>query len=149
MKKRIKDLTKEELKRYLNSYDYVSGYKDNEKLVESIFMLKDGYLYGKPMLSDEFLNIKIDIPQPHILDKQEHDYLRAVIKPYKVKYIKKTGTEMFKQFIEIVVESSLYYCATESWSFPFFKPNSMYKGMEVNKKYTLEELELDKEWNND
>ena len=150
MKKKIKDLTKEELKRYLNSYDYVRGYKDKEKLVESIFMLEDGYLYGKPILSDEFLNTEVDIPQKHILDKQEHDYLRAMIKPYKVEYIRKFETIVSGiQFIEIVVKSSIDYSATESWSLPYFKLNSMYKGMELDKKYTIEDLELDKEWNND
>jgi hypothetical protein len=137
MKKRIKDLTKEEIERLPNkNFITITNYEGRKMRIIKPFILNS--LYGT-----------IDIPDKHILDKQEHDYLRAVIKPYKVKYIKKTGTEMFKQFIEIVVESSLYYCATESWSFPFFKPNSMYKGMEVNKKYTLEELELDKEWNND
>ncbi len=146
MKKRIKDLTKEELKRYLNYYDYVRGYKDNEKLVESIFMLEDRYLYGKPILSDEFLNTEVDIPQKHILDKQEHDYLRAVCKPYKVKYIRKSGMVGGNQFIQIVVKSRVYCALTASWSLPFFKSNSMYKNMEVDKEYTIEDLELDKEW---
>ena len=30
-----------------------------------------------------------------------------------------------------------------------FKSNSVYKNMEVDKEYTIEDLELDKEWNND
>jgi len=151
MKKRIKDLTEEELERYLNYYGYLSSYKDNEKFVESIFMLKDRYLHGKPILNDEFLNTEIDIPQPRILDKEEHDYLRAAIKPYKVEYIKKTEAGNGSQFIQIVVVNSSVYrgLQAEDWSMLYFKPNSMYKGMEVDRHYTIEELELDKEWNND
>ena len=146
MKKKIKDLTKEELERYLNSYNYVSSYKDNEKYVESIFMLKDRYLYGKPILSDEFLNTEIDIPQPHILDKEEHDYLIAVCKPYKVKYIRKYETEMGNQYIEIVVKSSVYCGLTEGLTMSYFTKDTMYEGMEVDKEYTIQDLELDKEW---
>src|SRR5574344_2213308 len=97
MKKKIRYLTKEELERYLTSYNYVSSYKDNEKFVESIFMLKDRYLYMKPILSDEFLNTEIDIPQPHILNKEEHDYLRDVCKPYDVYKIAKLDCNSYYQ----------------------------------------------------
>ncbi len=145
MIKKIKDLTKEELKKYLNSHDYVRSYKDNDKLVESIFMLKDWYLYGKPILSDEFLNTEIDIPQQHILDKEEHDYLRAVCKPYDVEYIYKTNEESNSQYITIIVKSKSIFGTVEILSMPCFNRNTMYKGMEVDKKYTIEELELDKE----
>lgn len=84
-----------------------------------------------------------------ILDKQEHDYLRAVVKPYKVEYIKKTETLSGKQYIQIVINSSLYFGSIASWIMPFFKKDTMYKGMELDKNYTIEDLELDKEWNND
>ncbi len=83
-----------------------------------------------------------------ILDKQEHDYLRAVIKPYKVEYIKKTETLSGKQYIQIVINSSLYFGSIASWIMPFFTKDTMYKGMETNRHYTIEELELDKEWRN-
>ena len=86
------------------------------------------------------------LEKAHILDKQEHDYLRAVCKPYKVKYIKKVVTWSGNQFIQIAVKSSDCCDLTEGWSMPFGKKDSMFKGMEVDKKYTIEELELDKEW---
>ena len=89
------------------------------------------------------------LEKAYILDKQEHDYLRAVCKPYKVIYIYKVEIESGKQFIQIVVKSSVYCSSTASLSLPFFDHNTMYKGMEVDKEYTIEDLELDKEWNND
>lgn len=45
------------------------------------------------------------------------------------------------------VENILEYIAidlnNERLSFPFFDKGTMYKGMELNKKYTLKELGLD------
>ena len=89
------------------------------------------------------------LEKAHILNKEEHDYLRAVIKPYKVIYISKTETGSGKQYIEIVINSSLYFGSIASWIMPYFTKDTMYKGMETNRHYTIEELELDKEWNND
>lgn len=71
-----------------------------------------------------------------ILDDIEKEYLRAVIKPFrdKVKYIEKDGGYE-REFIYIGVKG-------EAIIFPYFKKNTMYKGMEKYKKYTLEELGL-------
>ena len=74
------------------------------------------------------------------LTKEECDYLRAVCKPYKVEYIRKVETLSGSQFILIVVKSSIYYSATERWSLPYFKKDTMYKGMKVDRNYTIEEL---------
>ena len=143
MKKKIRDLTSEEYREWERKncsrivclvcpFNYVNCNKM--------------WVNHKDMYSNKFLDQEVDIPSPHILDKEEHDYLRAVCKPYKVKYIRKLETEEGNQFIEIVVKSSVYYSSTASLSMPLFKPNSMYKGMEVDRDYTIEELELDKEW---
>lgn len=143
MKKKIRDLTKEELEKIC---------RKNGPRIENC---KNCPLYQQNICTTialiavagtNFLDREIDIPQPHILDKEEHDYLRAVCKPYKVKYIKKFETKSGNQFIGIVVKSSVYYNSTSSLSMPFFKLNSMYKGMEVDRGYTFQELELDKEW---
>ena len=72
-----------------------------------------------------------------ILDDVEKDYLSAVIKPFRkrIKYIviRKIGS---KQFVHI----ELY--GEDRMSFPNFKENTMYKGMEPNKHYSLDELGL-------
>ncbi len=74
-----------------------------------------------------------------ILDKEEKEYLSAVIKPFRnrIKYISKTDKYTHdEENIFITIENS------DSIWFPYFKKNAMYKGMELNKKYTLKELGL-------
>ena len=80
-----------------------------------------------------------------ILDEEERKYLSAVIKPFRDRlvYIKKVRdlTNSF-EYITIRIASVVY---RDSWSdidFPYFKANSMYKNMKLNKNYTLAELEL-------
>ena len=73
-----------------------------------------------------------------ILDEAEKEYLSAVIKPFKsrVKCIAKVKSlSGSAQFIRI----ELY---GDYMIFPNFKVNTMYRGMELEKKYTLEELGL-------
>ena len=71
-----------------------------------------------------------------ILDDIEKEYLSAVIKPFrnKVKYIKKNHSNI-GEYITISVFS-------EFINFPYFKKNTMYKNMEIDKQYSLEELGL-------
>jgi hypothetical protein len=75
-----------------------------------------------------------------VLDEVEKEYLKAVIKPFrnKVKYITKFKCQYSenKRYINILFSDEGYL------SFPYFKADSMYKGMELNKYYTLEELGL-------
>lgn len=77
-----------------------------------------------------------------ILDDVEKKYLSAVIKPYKNKVtcITKVKDEYKEnmRYIRITVRS----VGTEYINLPWFKENTMYKGMEVNKEYSLEELGL-------
>ena len=76
---------------------------------------------------------------PKILDDVEKAYLSAVIKPFRdrVKYIKKIDKYCSNS-------KELLYIALpyEDLIFPLFKKGTMYKGMEANKRYTLEELGL-------
>ena len=74
-----------------------------------------------------------------ILDDVEREYLSAVIKPFrnKVKYIVKMhGFSEARQFIRIIM------CDDDCANSPFFKGGTMYKGMKLDKQYTLEELGL-------
>ena len=81
-----------------------------------------------------------------ILDEKEKEYLRAVIKPFRhrVKYIKKIeayygrndkGENIFVRFCD-------KYGSEDCFSLPWFPKGSMYRGMILNKEYTLEELGL-------
>ena len=73
-----------------------------------------------------------------ILDDVEKDYLSAVIKPFRkrIKYIviRKIGS---KQFVHIEL-----YDGDDDVNLPRFKANTMYKGMEPKKHYSLDELGL-------
>lgn len=74
-----------------------------------------------------------------ILDETEREYLSAVIKPFrkKVKHIAIWDTcHGSKQFVHIKLYDE------DCINLPNFKPNAMYKGMELHKEYTLEELGL-------
>ena len=71
-----------------------------------------------------------------ILNDIEKEYLRAVIKPFRdrVGYIVKNLVGDI-EYITICVTG-------EFVNFPYFKKGTIYKGMEQNKEYTLEELGL-------
>lgn len=74
-----------------------------------------------------------------ILDEVEKEYLRAVIKPFreKINHISKYAEcDNNFEFIYIGLKSG------DTMAFPNFKKDTMYKGMEPNKDYTLEELGL-------
>lgn len=74
-----------------------------------------------------------------ILDEVEKRYLTEVIRPFRkrIQFIqkKKEITEI-NPYIRIVCEDN------DKLVFPYITDNSMYKGMEPNRKYTLEELGL-------
>lgn len=73
-----------------------------------------------------------------ILDEVEKKYLADVIRPFRkhIMFISKTGFDG-EEFLKIDFKRPV-----NSFSLPFFKKNSMYKGMKVDQKYTLEELEI-------
>ena len=116
----------------------------NENVVETTV---NGWA-GKSIKEFEILHpsykvLKLERPQTiykfkEVLDAKEKEYLSAVIRPFKgrVDYIKKfdiTG----KEFICIYLKND------EDIDFPYFKKGTMYKGMKLDKRYTLKELGLD------
>lgn len=78
-----------------------------------------------------------------ILDEVEKEYLSGIIKPWKekVKFIAKYKTyDGNHEFINInYLDTNI---SLENVSLPSFKPNTMYRGMELDKEYTLKELGL-------
>lgn len=81
----------------------------------------------------------VKIPKP-ILDEKEKEYLSAVIKPFRnsVVAIIKCKYDDYYEFIQIEVNQERY----EYVNLPNFKKDIMYKGMEIDIGYTLEELGL-------
>lgn len=76
-----------------------------------------------------------------ILDEEEKKYLSAVIKPFKnrVEYIikKLSFYNRTAEYIEIELIND------DCIMLPYFDKRTMYKGMEIDKKYTLKELGLE------
>ena len=74
-----------------------------------------------------------------ILDDVEKEYLSAVIKPFRkmIAYIVKAQDfDDGKQCIRIILQNG------DGMHFPYLDDDAMYKGMEVNKEYSLKELDL-------
>ena len=90
-----------------------------------------------PMLLQGGISI-IKVEQP-ILDDVEKEYLSAVIKPFrnKVYAIAKYDDGVDNYYIQIMIKQNVYF---EYIDLPYFKKGTMYKGMELKKEYTLEEL---------
>lgn len=88
--------------------------------------------------------IKIDRPSSYInvytkkeiLDETEKRYLKAVIRPFKdkIKFIAKYSTCM-GEYISIRLKG-------DTLVLPYFEPNTMYKGMKKETRYTVKELGL-------
>ena len=92
-------------------------------------------------LSNNLIALSWLLEEHRILEKDERAYLSNVIKPFKdsVKYIEKEGNSRDKLSAKIVI----YYGSFSSAIYlPPFNIRLMYKGMELNKKYALEELGL-------
>lgn len=72
-----------------------------------------------------------------ILDDKEKEYLSAVIKPFRdrINFIRKY--EYFEEDHIII-----WYDNISEIKLPTFKKGTRYKGMKLNKEYTLEELGL-------
>ena len=76
-----------------------------------------------------------------ILDDAERKYLSAVIRPFK-----ENVCTVCKKYIQSCSGLSYEYIVVklgaERWGFPKFVEGTMYKGMELDKEYSLEELGL-------
>lgn len=78
-----------------------------------------------------------------ILDDAEKRYLKGVIRPFRnrVQYIEKVCAD------HLYSEPDYYICirfndGNYDMNFPYFDESHMYKCMEINRPYTLEELGL-------
>ena len=97
--------------------------------------------------------IKIEEPEyrtvyekeKEILDKEEKEYLSAVIKPFRnrVESIQKKYYSG-KEYIKINIKSKTQNNSSliDDILLPYFKQGTMYKGMKLQKEYTLKELGL-------
>lgn len=110
-----------------------------EALYENKIVYKRSYLVdnGFKKITD-FFNWLEQEYKPTILAEKEKAYLSAVIKPFRkrVKHIEKRLFAEGREYLSLAMHD------WEIIALPFFEKGTMYKGMEVYKKYTLEELGL-------
>ncbi len=85
------------------------------------------------------IKLTLEVEEP-VLYEVERKYLSDVISPFRdrVNYISKE-TDIIDDYETIHI---CYDKKERLLIFPMFKKNSVYKGMKLNKEYTLEELEL-------
>lgn len=129
---------------------YKTKHGDNRVVVIS---LSSGQSIKEYEKNNQFIVTKVERPQittiyefKEILDEQEKDYLGNVIEPFKNRVIRIEKVKKLygnSEFINIVLCNSILYNAEESIQLPYFKKGKMYKGMELDKEYTLKELGLD------
>ena len=86
------------------------------------------------------IKLTLEVEEP-ILDEEERKYLSGVIRPFRdrIKYIRKSRI-YGQEYINVVYNSK--FKDDTNFCLPLFKKGSMYKGMELNKEYTLEDLGL-------
>lgn len=116
-------------------------------------LTKDGLVYWSNLYQDwvnsgifnDLLTGDVNIVKL-ILTEKEREYLSNIVKPFKdrkvvIRKYEYPQNEHKNECIRISVE---FYDKTggEEVSLPIFKKGTMYKGLESNKCYTLEELGL-------
>ncbi len=108
--------------------------------LEDLEGLEDNHMYnGKIIKIEEPEYTTVYEYKPEILDEAEKRYLRGVIRPFRddVEVIRKLSSRTKgKYYIQI------RYKDEPSTNLPYFESQEMYKNMETEKIYTLEELGL-------
>lgn len=84
---------------------------------------------------------KYEIEKPILTDK-EKEYLSNVIKPFRDRVVSIIKYDDYDRCEYIVIKYRNINGYTGRMYFLAFEKDTMYKGMEANKKYTLEELGL-------
>lgn len=120
----------------INEMNKINLYKINE---DGLFNIKTHEYCNAELLL--LLKGKYEIKK-HILDDIEKRYLESVLRPFKnnISNIKKIDTCCIKYSDSEYIRALLKH--GETFCFPYFKTNTMYKRMKANKIYTLEELGL-------
>ena len=124
-KKRLKKILKEHYKDPQTVFHDIKAYIDPEIQRTSDFF------------TSSILDWMAQEYKPEPLDKVEKKYLSEVIRPFReeVTAIEKLEAPAGKEYILIILKD-------DSMSFPSFKKGRMYKGLELEKRYTPEELGL-------
>ena len=119
---------------------YMVVYEETSSGIKRLFEKQyTKHVYPYQLLVD-FANWLEQEYDPKILDEKEKEYLSAVIKPFRkdVECIEKVECCLSEnEFIHVSMKKDDDY-----FELPKFEKGAMYKGMEADKAYTLEELGL-------
>ena len=123
---------------------YLKGSKYKHKLTKDglFYCLEDGksWLFANWTFY-EVLAGELEIIKKPILDEVEIRYLSEIIKPFR-KQVISIGKLDSGNYECIVIKYRNINGYTNTMCFPYFEKGTMYKGMEIGKRYTLEELGL-------
>lgn len=114
------------------------GYKDPPTVFHDIKASIDPEIQRtSDFFTDTILDWMAQQYREPILDSKEKKYLSEVIRPFRkeVTVIKKLETYTGEEYILILFKD-------DGMHFPSFKKGMMYKGLELEKRYTPEELGL-------
>lgn len=145
MKKKLRDCSQEELRECCRKANTCSSCKLNVPNNGCFSCLK---YVDKTYLSDKALNIELDIPAKEILDKEDKETLiyhclllkREHCEPLTIaKHSAITG----KYFIYFWYKAKHNTCKKNMLVLPTFVKNTMFANMEIDKEYTLQELDID------
>lgn len=146
IKKKLRDITKEEY------YNWLTNDKNCQKCDGCIFSkvecqpnIDKCWINHKNIYSDYFLNQTIEV-EGEILTNKEKDFLFSLVELFgefgEVIALKKTRLILNeKNYLAIKLRNKING-EIEDISLPDFKSGTMFKKMEINKEYTLEELGL-------
>lgn len=122
---------------------YKSGCFLERGVYNGVDLLLDNDKYD--LLLDKEISVYVEYEgDKYILDKQERKYIRDLISPFrdKVMFIAKIEPPTYekKECIEIFTRVGLKDSFTTV--LPYFDKGTMYKNMELNTKYTLDDLNI-------
>lgn len=122
----------------LNAEKYRDEILDGELGAFQKALIIYGYNVVEGFTYDKLMQWLLSEYKEPILDEVEREYLSAVCRPYKVEHILKAGIINNKVWLSVGVSSITI--GIEELKLPLFEKNTMYKGMEVGKYYTPQEL---------
>lgn len=118
---------------FANVYDDVCEFKKEHILKVKSCTFVDCHACNKATLDW----LEQEYQEPPILDEKEKEYLSAVISPWRDK-VKSIAKYRYSEEDEYICIEIRY----KHIDLPSFKADTMYKGMELNKEYKLEDLKL-------
>lgn len=126
---------------------FAKGYNSPRTMASEIVKTIDGSFKcrteTKNKYTDKILEWMAQPYEEHILDDVEKQYLSNIITPFgdRVKYIYLTQLDGYV-YIVICVKSIRRKTGSEAINLPLFEKGTMYKGMVIDRHYSLKELGL-------